>query len=94
MNLALGTNYGFIGNPPPGKSIPPFIDAMGPWPRRAVIVMGLAAIGFVLTLLPWRMTDQRVELEGDSLEAVNAVPDRPRRQCEPVTPSARHRRRW
>jgi hypothetical integral membrane protein (TIGR02206 family) len=69
VNLELGTNYGFIGNPPPGKSIPPFIDAMGPWPWRAVIVMGLATIGFVLALLPWRMTNLRVEMEADSLEA-------------------------
>jgi hypothetical integral membrane protein (TIGR02206 family) len=69
VNLELGTNYGFIGNPPPGKSIPPFIDAMGPWPRRAVIVMGLATLGFVLTLLPWRTASLRVELEAQSLEA-------------------------
>jgi hypothetical integral membrane protein (TIGR02206 family) len=53
-DLALGVNYGFIGNPPPGKVIPPFIDAMGPWPQRALIVMGLAVIGFVVALLPWR----------------------------------------
>ena len=69
INLALDTNYGFIGNPPPGKAIPPFIDAMGPWPRRAVIVVGLAAVGFVLTLLPWRMTGRCDELEADELEA-------------------------
>jgi hypothetical integral membrane protein (TIGR02206 family) len=69
VNLALGTNYGFIGNPPPDKAIPPFINAMGPWPRRAVIVMGLAALGFVLTLLPWRLTGQRDELEADELDA-------------------------
>lgn len=69
VNLALGTNYGFIGNPPPGKSsIPPFIAAMGPWPRRALIVMGLAAAGFVLTLLPWRMATLRIALRGDGLE--------------------------
>jgi hypothetical integral membrane protein (TIGR02206 family) len=69
VNLELGTNYGFIGNPPPEKTIPPFIDAMGPWPRRALIVMGLAVIGFVLALLPWRMTGQREELAADALEA-------------------------
>jgi len=70
VNLELGTNYGFIGNPPPGKSnIPPFIAAMGPWPRRALIVMGLAAIGFVLTLLPWRMAGLRAALDDDGLEA-------------------------
>jgi hypothetical integral membrane protein (TIGR02206 family) len=69
VNLALGTNYGFIGNPPPGKAIPPFIDAMGPWPRRALIVIGLAAIGFVLALLPWRILSQDAELETDNLAA-------------------------
>ena len=69
INLELGTNYGFIGNPPPGKNIPPFIDAMGPWPRRALIVMGLAAIGFVVALLPWRLTGQRVELGAENLDA-------------------------
>jgi hypothetical integral membrane protein (TIGR02206 family) len=69
INLALDANYGFIGNPPPDKSIPPFINAMGPWPRRALIVMGLAAIGFVLTLLPWRMTSQRDDLEAEEFEA-------------------------
>jgi hypothetical integral membrane protein (TIGR02206 family) len=61
INLELGTNYGFIGNPPPDKTLPPFINAMGPWPRRAVIVMGLATIGFCLALLPWRISSQRLE---------------------------------
>jgi hypothetical integral membrane protein (TIGR02206 family) len=68
VNLELGTNYGFIGNPPPGKNIPPFIDAMGPWPRRALILMGLATAGFVLALLPWRMASLRVALEAESFE--------------------------
>jgi hypothetical protein len=31
--------------------------------------MGLAALGFVLTLLPWRLTGQRDELAADELEA-------------------------
>jgi hypothetical integral membrane protein (TIGR02206 family) len=59
IDLAIGANYGFIGNPPPDKSLPPFIDAMGPWPRRAFIVMGLGIIGFVLALLPWRLAGAR-----------------------------------
>jgi hypothetical integral membrane protein (TIGR02206 family) len=63
VNLALGTNYGFIGNPPP------FIDAMGPWPQRALIVIGLGMVGFVLALLPWRVISRTVDLEADGLEA-------------------------
>ncbi len=54
VNLLLGANYGFIGNPPPGVRIPPFVDALGPWPLRAVIVVALGAVGFALLALPWQ----------------------------------------
>jgi hypothetical integral membrane protein (TIGR02206 family) len=67
IDLILGVNYGFIGNPPPVKSLPPFIDAMGPWPRRAFIVIGLAAVGFVLALLPWRVAALRCAPESSDL---------------------------
>jgi hypothetical integral membrane protein (TIGR02206 family) len=53
VDLWLGANYGFVGNPPAGVSIPPFVDALGPWPQRAIIVMVLVPLGFVLVLLPW-----------------------------------------
>lgn len=65
IDLLLGANYGFIGNPPPEKSIPPFIEALGPWPKHALIVMGLAVIGFVLVLLPWRLARAPAALNGD-----------------------------
>jgi hypothetical integral membrane protein (TIGR02206 family) len=71
LDLTLGANYGFIGNPPPGKSLPPFIEAMGPWPRRAFIVIGLAALGFVLALLPWRLAVAPRAREHDDLEMRN-----------------------
>lgn len=54
VDLLLGANYGFIGNPPPGVTIPPFVDALGPWPLRAVIVIVLGALAFALLVLPWR----------------------------------------
>jgi hypothetical integral membrane protein (TIGR02206 family) len=60
VNLMLGTNYGFIGNPPPDKPLPPFIEAMGPWPGRAVVVMGMAVVGFLLALAPWRIFARQV----------------------------------
>ncbi|HEY6256702.1 MAG TPA: TIGR02206 family membrane protein [Xanthobacteraceae bacterium] len=65
VDLALGANYGFIGNPPPDKGIPPFIDAMGPWPQRALIVMGLAIVGFVLAWLPWWIAGPRDEPDAE-----------------------------
>lgn len=55
IDLALGANYGFIGNPSPEMGMPPIINAMGPWPQRALIVMALAVVGFVIALLPWRL---------------------------------------
>jgi hypothetical integral membrane protein (TIGR02206 family) len=54
LDLLLGANYGFIGNPPPGVKIPPFVDALGPWPLRAVIVVALGAVGFAVLVLPWQ----------------------------------------
>jgi len=68
IDLALGVDYGFIGNPPPGKIIPPFIDAMGPWPRRAFILMALGVIGFALALWPWRFIDRCVLVEADVVQ--------------------------
>lgn len=55
VDLWLGANYGFVGNPPAGVSIPPFVDALGPWPQRAIILVALVPLGFVLVLLPWRI---------------------------------------
>ena len=56
VNLLLGSNYGFIGNPPPPDKIPPFVDILGPWPQRALIVVALAAAGFALLALPWQIS--------------------------------------
>ncbi len=59
LNIRLGSNYGYIGNPPPPARIPPFVDALGPWPARALIVVALAAAAFALAELPWRMSKRR-----------------------------------
>jgi hypothetical integral membrane protein (TIGR02206 family) len=53
IDLWLGANYGYVGNPPAGVAIPPFVDALGPWPQRAVVLIGLVPLGFVVALLPW-----------------------------------------
>ena len=53
VNLWLDSNYGYIGNPAPEGKIPPLVQAFGPWPGRAVIIVALAALGFVLALWPW-----------------------------------------
>ncbi len=60
-NAWLGANYAYIGDPAPPLKIPPFIDALGPWPQRAIIVLGLAALSFPLLVLPWRIAARRAK---------------------------------
>lgn len=67
LDLQLGANYGFVGNPADASEVPPFIDALGPWPRRAILLVVLAAFGFVVVLLPWR------------IRAPRSTPERPAR---------------
>jgi uncharacterized membrane protein YwaF len=63
-NAWLGANYAYIGDPAPPLKIPPFIDALGPWPQRAVIVLALAAFSFPLLVLPWKLAKTRRAVEG------------------------------
>ena len=53
VDLWLGADYGFVGNPPSTIIIPPFVAALGPWPQRAIVLICLVPIGFVIVLLPW-----------------------------------------
>jgi hypothetical integral membrane protein (TIGR02206 family) len=55
VNSRLGSNYGYVGNPPPGQPIPPLVEAFGPWPERVVIIVALAALAFLVVLAPWRL---------------------------------------
>ena len=59
VDLWLGANYGFVGIPPAGVGIPPFVDALGPWPQRAIVLVALVPLGFVVVLLPWLVVGRR-----------------------------------
>jgi uncharacterized membrane protein YwaF len=59
VNLALGSNYGYVGNPADIKDIPPFVCALGPWPLRAIMLVALAPLGFVVVVLPWLIAARR-----------------------------------
>jgi hypothetical integral membrane protein (TIGR02206 family) len=59
VDLWLGSNYGYIGNPADINEVPPFVNALGPWPRRAIILVALAPLGFVVVLLPWLVAARR-----------------------------------
>jgi hypothetical integral membrane protein (TIGR02206 family) len=52
VNLMIGTNYGFVGNPP-DQAQPPIIALLGPWPERIVVLMALVFFGYLLAMLPW-----------------------------------------
>ena len=59
VNAWLGANYAYLGDPAPPLKIPPFIDALGPWPLRAIIVTAMAALSFPLLVLPWKVAATR-----------------------------------
>ncbi len=53
VDIRLGANYGYIGNPPMGTKIPPLVAAFGPWPERLIIIAAIATAAFLLVLAPW-----------------------------------------
>jgi hypothetical integral membrane protein (TIGR02206 family) len=59
INVSLGANYGFLGNPADASEVPPFVHVLGPWPQRAIIVVALAPLGFIIVLLPWLLAARR-----------------------------------
>jgi hypothetical integral membrane protein (TIGR02206 family) len=61
VNYWFGSNYGFLGDPASVTDVPPFIDALGPWPQRAIILIVLVPLGFVIVLLPWLIFSPRRE---------------------------------
>ena len=66
IDLALGVNYGYVGNVTPGR--PTVIDHLGPWPIRvyklAVAVLGL----FVVMWLPFGIAAKRATKRTDSAQ--------------------------
>jgi hypothetical integral membrane protein (TIGR02206 family) len=73
----LGANYGFLGNPAVAAEIPPFVYALGPWPQRAIILVGLVPLGFVIVLLPWLILGSRrksaLPAIGDARRALHSI---------------------
>lgn len=51
FNMALKTNYGYLGDTVPEK--PTILDSLPPWPWRAVVIMAMAAGVFVVMWGVW-----------------------------------------
>jgi hypothetical integral membrane protein (TIGR02206 family) len=66
LDLWLGADYGYLGALP-AEQIPPFVAALGPWPRRAAIVVMLAGMAFVVAELPWQIARRRGTARGAML---------------------------
>jgi len=73
VDLWLGADYGYVGDPPPDVAIPPFVAALGPWPQRAIILIALVPLGFVLVLLPWLLAARHAKLGKGAMQGVAKV---------------------
>lgn len=51
FNLAMGTNYAYVGRSNP--RVPTLVDHLGPWPWRVGLMVAAAAAVFALITLPW-----------------------------------------
>jgi hypothetical integral membrane protein (TIGR02206 family) len=54
LDIALQTDYGFVGVPKPEN--PSVLDLLGPWPERLGSIVMLVAAAMAALMLPWRMT--------------------------------------
>ena len=50
LNAVLGTNYGFVNEPPDGASL---IDLLGPWPTYLIWLVLLVGAVWALMTWPW-----------------------------------------
>jgi len=57
IDLATGWNYGFVG--PSRPDVPSIVDLLGPWPRRLVFIVAIAAAAMAITMLPWMRVGER-----------------------------------
>ncbi len=53
VNVALGANYGFLGNMRP--ELPTIVDFLGPWPERIAAIMLIVAAAMAVLMLPWTL---------------------------------------
>lgn len=51
VNIALGFNYGYVGDARPGEAS--IIDFLGPWPQRVVVMVILIIAVMALLMAPW-----------------------------------------
>ena len=53
IDVALRTDYGFVGEPTPQN--PSVLDLLGPWPQRLVPIVLLVAAAMAVLMVPWQI---------------------------------------
>ena len=53
IDVALRTDYGFVGEPTPQN--PSVLDLLGPWPQRLLPIVLLVAAAMAVLMVPWQI---------------------------------------
>ena len=53
IDIALQTDYGFVGEPKPEN--PSILDLLGPWPQRLIAIVALVAAAMAVLMVPWEI---------------------------------------
>jgi hypothetical integral membrane protein (TIGR02206 family) len=69
LDAATGWNYGFVGPSAPGQ--PTLVDALGPWPLRALWVALLGVAAIFIAVAPWEIA--RALRQRGAIAATTAV---------------------
>lgn len=57
LDLVFGWNYGFVG--PSKPEVRTIVDALGPWPERLALIVGIVAAAMAALMLPWALAGRR-----------------------------------
>jgi len=56
INVATGSNYGYLNAHPAGPSL---LDAMGPWPQYLLVAAGVLGVTWAGMTWPWEILRKR-----------------------------------
>ncbi len=62
IDIVWSLNYGYVG--PAKPSQPTLIDHLGPWPWRALALVGLGWTIMAIMVVPWELARRKVKREG------------------------------
>jgi hypothetical integral membrane protein (TIGR02206 family) len=76
LNVAIGANYGYLGQSKPGA--PTLIDHLGQWPLRAIWMILLGELFMLLLWAPWAIAGRNGKRElTNTRTSASSLPHRP-----------------